>query len=157
MIIWLTKPIIRRAASLRSGCLPMSGLIVSFNNNRDHRDKVVLMNWRMPLNDDFCLFPANVIKKRLAATSGLRFSSYTSDNQWEIWNGLPIFLWRYSTASSSHRSRSSWVRHIKGNMTWAIRFGTCSFKSPQVIFGLILSLAEESQMTNHSSRKSIMR
>lgn len=78
VMIWLTEPIIRRAASFRSGCLSISGLTVNFAEPRIYRDNVLLMNCKIPRKEDFCRFVANVIKKRFAATSGVRYSSNTS-------------------------------------------------------------------------------
>ena len=79
MMMWLTEPIIRNAASFRSGCLSLSGLELVESYEDKYSDKVVLMNCRIPLKEDFCRLPANVIKNLLAAISGVRYSSYTSD------------------------------------------------------------------------------
>jgi len=77
VMMWETEPIIRNAASLRSGCA--SWLLLSGQSEvGQYEDRVVLMNCKIPLNEDFWRLLANVNKSRLAAVSGVKYSSYTS-------------------------------------------------------------------------------
>ena len=75
--------------------------IVRICKNGGYSDKVELMNCRILLKLDFCRLLANVVKNRLEAISGKRYSSYTSQISREIFVGkdtnflVNIFPWIY--------------------------------------------------------------